>query len=110
MSRTVYTLSGGGTVEVHTPFGNAYYLAVVIQDGRYPEKGKIARNKGRQEYSVILEGEFCYRVGGEPKTLGVNDSILVPADVDYTLDGRGKILVFVHDEEGGTTIVTEAPS
>lgn len=100
---TKYSLSGGGTVTVHKPFGSEHYIAIVEQDGRYPEPGKTARNVGRSEFSTVLEGRFEYIIDGTARILEANQSTMVPDGSRYSIEGTGKVLVVVHDMPGGKT-------
>lgn len=100
-----YALSGGGTVRVCKPFSTQHYSALVEQNGRYPEVGKIARNKGRREFSLVIEGTFTYTVNGTVQTLGANEQILVKDGDRYTIDGCGKVLVVVEDQPEGCTLI-----
>ena len=102
---TEYTLSGDGVVRVYKPFGKDKYLAIVKQHGRYPEAGKIARNSGRSEFSVVLSGSFKYTVDGETVLLQEDDYITVNDGQRYSIEGEGKVLVFVSDREGGATLI-----
>jgi mannose-6-phosphate isomerase-like protein (cupin superfamily) len=102
-----YELSGGGTVRVCKPFGDNCYCAVVEQQGRYPEAGKIARNKGRREFSLILEGQFTYTIDGKRFELKTDGSILVDDGQTYGIQGKGKVLVMVQDQPGGTTQIED---
>lgn len=100
-----YALSGGGSVTVHKPFGDSSYFAVVHQDGRYPEHGRIAENQGRAEYSSVLDGQFTYNVNGLTSILKKGDSILVPDGAEYFIEGKGSIIVFVQDSPDGQTAI-----
>lgn len=102
-----YELSGGSLVEVHKVFGNDYYLAIVDIDGEYPETGKIAKNSGRQEYIIILEGSMKITVDGEEHSLVAGESILVPDGGTYGIIGKGRALVFVNDQPGSKTDILD---
>lgn len=101
----MYELSGGGSVRVCKPFSEQNYGAIVEQAGRYPEAGKQARNSGRREFSMVLEGEFNYTVDGVSRRLKKFDSILVDDGQIYVIDGHGMVLVMVEDLPGGKTII-----
>lgn len=101
--KEVYELSGGGKVEVFKPFGTENYFAIVTQNGRYPEAGKVAKNVGRDEFSLILDGEFEYNVDGQVTKLKKDQSLLVKDGSKYWINGQGRILVFVRDEKNGRT-------
>lgn len=102
-----YQLSGGGTVKVYKPFGDGVYFAIVEMDGVYPEEGKVAQNIGREEYSVVLDGEFEYEIAGAKKMFKKGDAVLVGDGVKYKITGKGRDLVFVKDVPGGKTEILE---
>lgn len=104
---TEYPLSGDGVVRVYQPFGKEKYTALVEQNGRYPAAGKVARNSGRSEFSLVVEGCFEYSVDGTKLTLGVNDYVTVADGQRYSIEGSGRILVFVSDQTGGTTLIED---
>jgi quercetin dioxygenase-like cupin family protein len=99
-----YDLSGGDTVEVHQPFGKQVYFAIADMEGNpYPEGGKIAKDNGRIEYMLMLEGEMNITINGETKTVKQGEFIQVNDGDTYSIVGKGRSLVFVKDEEGGKT-------
>lgn len=98
-----YELSGGSLVEVHQIFGKEYYIALLDSKGDYPGEGKIARDKGRVEYVVIISGEFTAIVNGKSHNLKGGDNLLINDGDSYEINGVGKALVFVHDQKGGQT-------
>jgi hypothetical protein len=100
-----YALSGGGKVTVYKPFNATSYFAIVEQDGMYPEAGHLAVNKGRREYSVILDGTFVYEVKGKSIPLSKGEQLLVGEGQPYRITGKGRVMVFVEDEEGGATLI-----
>jgi mannose-6-phosphate isomerase-like protein (cupin superfamily) len=100
-----YALSGGGKVRVVKPFGDRNYCAIVEQDGRYPESGKNAHNRGRREFSYVLEGSFTFIIDGAKSTLKKNGSILIDDGQVYSIEGKGRILVVVEDKAGGKTAI-----
>lgn|GEM_PF-2995257 len=104
-----YALSGDGVVRVYQPFGKEKYIALAEQCARYPEPGKIARNQGRSEFSLVLSGSFEYTIDGKKVTLKENDFITVAEGQRYSIEGKGKVLVFVTDDTGGATIIEEEP-
>lgn len=104
-----YALSGDGVVRVYQPFGKEKYTALVEQRGRYPAQGKIARNKGRREFSVVVSGCFEYTVDGQKYSLEANDYITVGDGQRYSIEGDGKVIVFVADEENGSTLIEDLP-
>lgn len=103
VNRTKYDLPGGSLVEVHKVFGDEYYIAIVDMKGRYPEEGSIAKDKNREEYIVLIEGEMNITHNGELKTLKPSDHVLIQDGDTYLIEGEGKAIVFVKDSEGGTS-------
>lgn len=102
-----YELDGGSTVKVFKPFGEGCYSAIVDQRGRYPAPGKIARNSGRREYSLLLSGSLTYTVDGVSRVLHANDTILVGDGQTYFIDGEGQALVMVQEGPGGKTLILD---
>ena len=103
-----YELPGGqAQVEVHKPFGDRLYYAVVNLDGHYPQRDKIAHNVGRREYMHLLSGEVKLTVNGEPHSLMPRLTKLVEDGDRYYIDGKGIIMVLVEDKEGGTTQIED---
>lgn len=102
-----YALSGGGKVVVHKPFGGDHYVALVEMSGEYPEPGKLARNNGRDEFIVILEGTFEVTVNDGTQELSAGGAIFVPNGAYYRIVGAGKSLVVVRDEQGGSTEIVD---
>lgn len=102
-----YDLSGGDTVEVHKPFGHEFYVAIAtMNENNYPGKGKIARNNGRTEYMLMLDGQMEFTHNGETRIVKQGESVMVGDGDTYSIIGNGRSLVFVHDEQGekqGTT-------
>jgi hypothetical protein len=105
-----YVLPGGGTVEVHKPFGNEYYYAFVKLSGQYPQAGQIARDIGRREYVQLLEGKVTLTVNGEDNSLESGATQLIKDGDAYRLSGDGELMVFVEDQEGGTTQIEDLQS
>jgi len=100
-----YVLSGDAVVRVFQPFGKEKYVAIVEQNGRYPAPGKIAKNKGRCEFSVVLSGTFEFTVDGKKMELQSKDFITVADGQSYSIEGQGSVLVFVDDQEDGATLI-----
>ena len=94
-------------VEVHQPFGNNHYYALVDLNGRYPELGKIAHDIGRREYMQLLEGRVELTINNVRQVLQPKLSRLVDDGDYYFIEGRGIVMVFVEDQEGGTTQVED---
>lgn len=108
MSTERYELSGGGVVTVYRPFGDTHYVAVVESCGVYPALGSEARNRGRAEHIVVLEGSFAVRRNGQLHSLAAGDELALPDGVRYTIEGTGRALVMVHDQPGGETEILDA--
>ncbi len=103
----IYELSGGGEVSVYKPFGQNLYFALVTQHGRYPESGKIGKNVGRSEFSIVLEGKFKYCINGESTNLEKDQSVMVPDGAAYWIEGSGRILVMIDDKANGQTLIED---
>lgn len=102
-----YELDGGSSVKVFKPFGDGCYSAIVDQKGRYPAPGKVARNSGRQEHTLLLSGSLTYTVDGVTRVLHANDTILVGDGQTYVINGAGQALVMVQDGPGGKTLILD---
>ena len=98
-----YALSGGGTVTVYKPFGDESYVAIVNNAGRYPEIGTIAHNIGREEFVIVLEGTLLVERNNQRMTLHQGETVSIPDDSRYTIEGTGRALVIVRDQIGGRT-------
>ena len=99
---TTYKLPGA-EVELHRSSGNNHYYAFVELDGRYPEEGQIAHNVGRRETLHWIEGEAQLTVNGAPHTLNGRKRVSMNDGDSYVLQGKGKAIVFVKDQQGGQT-------
>lgn len=102
--KTVYDLPGGSKVEVHKPFGNKNYVALVSLDGRYPSKGKVAKDVNRQEYIFVTEGEITVHLNQIAHVLQNGDSILIENGDRYWIEGKGTSIVVVEDGENGASV------
>lgn len=103
-----YELPGGqSSAEVHKPFGNNHYYALVDLNGHYPQADKIAHNVGRREYMHLLKGEVDLTINNEHHLLQPNSTKLVDDGDYYYIDGKGKIMVFVEDKDGGITEIKD---
>lgn len=100
-----YALDGECQVTVYKPFGDETYFAIVDQNGRYPGEGRSARNVGRKEYSIVLDGEFQYQIDGVTQIVKQNESVAVGDGSRYSITGKGKLLVYIHDEPHGSTVI-----
>lgn len=98
----IYKLPGAD-VEVHKPFGNEYYYALVKLDGRYPEPGQIAHDIGRQEYIQLLEGNAELTVNDIQYVLQPMLGRLINDGDFYFLQGKADLMVFVEDKINGST-------
>lgn len=103
ISINTYQLENDSLVEVHKVFGNRYYLAIVTIDGRYPEDNKVAHDIKRSEYIYIIEGEILVSLNGIEYTMKQGESRLIKDGDYYWIKGKGKVLVFVHDKQGGVS-------
>ena len=99
----VYPLDGGSEVVVVQPFGKGNYGAVVSMDGEYPGPGKIAVDKGRAEFLYVLDGNFTVKVNQEIFKLKAGENLLIKDGDSYYLWGKGRCMVLVQDQPGGTT-------
>lgn len=102
----IYQLPGA-LVEVHQPSEDKHYYAKVELDGNYPGKGKIAHNKGRKESLHWLEGRAELKVNNVTYVLEAGSRIVMRDGDRYTLEGKGKAVVFVKDQPKGTTLIEE---
>jgi len=107
IKRIKYNLPGGSLCEVHKVFGDEYYIAIVEENGVYPEKGKIAKNINRDEYMYLITGEMTIWINGIESKLKENDSILAKNGSIYKIDGKAKCIVFVKDGKDGKTEIIE---
>src|SRR5689334_21081936 len=104
-----YILNGGGEVDVHKVFNKQHYIAVVDLQGRYPEKGHFAKDKGRKEYVVLIEGRVKLQINDTTESMKIRKGYLIRNNDIYHLNGKGKILVFVDDGKkltGKTEIIS----
>lgn len=92
-----YDLDGGSKVTVYKIFGDRFYFAIVDMDGSYPIPGQLARNKGRNEFVLVIEGQITIVKNGTKKNLNEGGTILLNDGSRYEITGRGKSLVFVDD-------------
>jgi glyoxylate utilization-related uncharacterized protein len=95
----------GLLVEVHKPFGDTHYYALLTLKGMYPGENRIARNAGRREYVYLLEGEATLTVNGTSHILRPKMHQLLKDGDRYSLQGEGQILVFVEDQINGSTVI-----
>ncbi len=68
--------------------------AYVIQDGRYPEKGR-KKNNVCTEGMFIIDGEYDLDLGGKSYHLKAGDVVYVPVGMPYSIEGKGRSLVFI---------------
>ena len=68
--------------------------ALVVQSGRYPEAG-FRKNSVCTEAMFVIEGEFTLTVAGEARALKPHDVAYVPLDTPYSIEGSGKVFVFI---------------
>lgn len=104
---TKYVLEQDSEVEVHKVFGDSYYIALVTLHGRYPEAGKIAKDKNRSEYLYIENGLITVTHNGEKKELKTGENLLISDGDTYSIEGNGRIIVFVKDDEGGVSEIID---
>lgn len=68
--------------------------AYVIQDGRYPLKGRKV-NKTCTEAMFIIDGEYQMDLGGKKLSLKAHDLVYVTPNTPYSIEGKGTSLVFI---------------
>lgn len=102
----IYDLPGT-KVEVHQPFGSTYYYAIANIYDCYPEPGKIAHDIGRREYMHLLEGDVTLTLNNASYVLKQGLARLVDDGDYYFIEGKGKLMVFVEDQEKGTTQIED---
>jgi hypothetical protein len=106
-----YQLPGNeSSAEVHKPFGNKHYYALVRIDGRYPGANQIAHDIGRREHIHLLKGEVQVTVNTVAHLLQVGTTRMIEDGDYYQLTGKGKMVVFVEDKKGGATQIEELPT
>jgi hypothetical protein len=105
-----YELPGGASVEVHKPFGNERYYALVKLNGQYPQAGKMAHDIGRREYVHLLKGKATLTLNGEDNQLEAGATHLIKDGDTYRLSGDGELMVFVEDQESGITQIGDLQS
>lgn len=98
-----YTLSGGAQCIVVNPYKAKFYTAVVEIDGTYPEKGKFARNKGRQEHLLVLNGACECNKDGKVHHLREGEELHIEDGDTYTIIGKATVLVTVKDSSNAQT-------
>ncbi len=105
IQRKKYQLEDDSLVETFKLFPpdseGEIYFATVEMNGNYPTEGSIAKNFKRDEYFLVIEGEFEITVDGKVNKLKAGDGCLALEGSQYLTKGNGKILVFVRDQEGG---------
>ncbi|HET9947099.1 MAG TPA: hypothetical protein VFQ63_03480 [Patescibacteria group bacterium] len=104
---TKYVLEEDSTVEVHKIFGDEYYIAFVTIHGRYPEAGKIAHDINREEYLCVEDGEITVVHNKEKKTLKKGENLLIADGDYYSIEGDGRVVVFVKDGKDGKSDIVE---
>lgn len=105
IKRRKYNLEDDSIVETFKLFPKdsegEIYLAIVEMDGMYPSKGKIAKNSNRDEYFLVLKGEFTITVNDKVKKLKEGEGCLALDGQSYKTQGTGKLLVFLRDKDNG---------
>lgn len=74
--------------------------AYVLQDGRYPLSGRKV-NSVCTEAMFIIDGEYDLNLGGTHYHLKANDVAYVPVGVPYSIEGKGRSLVFIEPKWDG---------
>lgn len=96
----LYDIPGGKCwLYPHCPTGKLSF-AYVEEEGRYPEKG-YRKNERCTEAFFVLEGELTLTIGGEGGEVHVlrqHDLFYVPLNTPYSVDGKGKSIVFIEPE------------
>jgi len=105
---SVYELPGGQSfAEVQKPFGDNIYCALVNLRGEYPGSNQMAHDIGRREFLYLFEGEVKVTINGSDSLLQTDSGIMVEDGDYYRIKGRGEMVVFVEDKEGGTTKIED---
>lgn len=90
-----FTISGGtsGRLYPSSP-EDAFSLATVEIDGRYPASG-YSYNDRCTETILVLEGGFQFECGVERGNLTVGDVMSITPPEKYMLEGKGRACVFI---------------
>lgn len=97
----------GALIDVHQPFGEQHYYALAYVDGRYPEQGKIAHDINRREYMELLDGDIRLTVNDVNHIMRLRSAILVDTGDYYFIEGKGRMMVFVEDQNDATTQIED---
>lgn len=102
MSQFVFTQNDAKKYEI--PGGDCYLYpdcptgrlscALVVQNGRYPEEG-FRKNSVCTESMFVIEGEFTLTVDGNATQLTQYNLAYVPLNTPYSIEGNGKVCVFI---------------
>lgn len=102
-----YLLPGGSSVEIHQIFGKEIYFAIIDQCGRYPDEGRVAHDINRFEYLYVISGEIRLTVNSKVHFLMAGQAYLISDGDRYFLAGKARVLVLVHDQKEGRSVIED---
>ncbi len=92
-----YDIPGGKcTIYQNCPTGRLS-VAMIVQDGRYPESGRRI-NATCTEAILVLEGSLVVTLGDAEQTLQTGDLVYVTPGTPYSVEGKARAVVFIEPQ------------
>lgn len=89
-----YPIPGGQVTLYPDCPTNRLSVAMIDQDGRYPEIGKKV-NAHCTEAILVLEGNLTITLGSTEHQLGSGDLVYITPGTPYSVSGKGRAAVFI---------------